>query len=217
MNPVRSLRCLCFAPSCASVFSPTVVEPLQQILQFELLIRVRTAGLPFRKVQSKAVGMGAIYGASLLTAILISTPLVQSLSDTCLWTSLRAASIRGALYANGGYWEPMGTGVIPSIGGNTYSLDYAKSFNTTNNTGSTPFTGPIVAGDMSYYDGTMFATDDAFYLFGYVQQAWPSQSLTSLTVVNFRGQRPLSLPTRPLDIKPIPQHQGRQSRTRLFL
>jgi hypothetical protein len=177
-----------------------------------------TAGLPFRKVQSKAVGMGAIYGASLFAAILISTPLVQSLSDTCLWTSLRAASIRGALYVNGGYWETMGASAITGIGGNTYSLDFSKPFNTINNTGfTTLFTGPIVAGDMSYYDGTMFATDDAFYLFGYVQQAWPSQLLTSLTVVNFREQRPLSLRTRPLDIKPIPQHQGRQSRTRLFL
>jgi hypothetical protein len=148
-----------------------------------------TAGLPFRKVQSKAVGMGAIYGASLFAAILISTPLVQSQSDsTCLWTSLRAASIRGALYANGGYWEASGTAAIASIGGNTYSLDYSKPFNTINNIGfTTLFTGPRVAGDMSYYDGTMFATDDAFYLFGYVQQAWPSQLLTSLTVVNFQG------------------------------
>jgi hypothetical protein len=162
--------------------------------------------------------MGAIHGASLFAAILISTPLVQSLSDTCLWTSLRAASIRGALYANGGYWESLGTDLTTGFGGNTYSLDYSKPFNTTNNTGfTTLFNGSIVAGDNTYYDGTMFATDDAFYLFGYVQQAWPSQLLTSLTVVNFRVHRPLSLPTRPLDVKPIPQHQGRQSRTRLFL
>lgn len=173
-----------------------------------------TAGLLFRKVQSKAAGMGAIYGASLFAAILISTSLAQSLSDTCLWTSLRAASIRDMLYANGGYWEFQGTGTGNGIGGNTYSLNYSKPFNTINNTDfKTLFTGPIVTGDQSYYDGTMFATDDAFYLFGYVQQAWPSQLLTSLTVVNFRGQRPLSLPTRPLDIKSIPQ----QSRTRLFL
>jgi hypothetical protein len=134
--------------------------------------------------------MGAIYGASLFAAILISTPLVQSqsLNDTCYWASLRAASIRGALYANGGYWVPSENGPISGIGGNTYSLNYSKSFNTANNTGfSTLFTGPMVAGDMTYFDGTMFATNDAFYLFGYVQQAWPSQLLTSLTVVNFRG------------------------------
>ena len=176
-----------------------------------------TAGLPFRKVQSKAVGMGAIYGASLFAAILISTPLVQSDSDTCYWTSLRAASIRGALYANGGFCLISGTGVGP-IGGDTYSLDYSKPFNTIDNTDfTTLFTGPTLAGDqMVYYDGTMFATDDAFYLFGYVQQAWPSQLLTSLTVVNL-GRTRLSLPTRPLDIKPIPQHQGRQSRARIFL
>jgi hypothetical protein len=125
----------------------------------------------FSKVQSKAVGMGAIYGASLFAAILISTPLVQSYSDTCFWTSLRAASIRGALYANGGYWSTMGAGDITGIGGKTYSLDYAKPFNTNNIGFTTLFTRPIVAGDMSYYDGTMFATDDAFYLFGYVQQS----------------------------------------------
>ena len=119
--------------------------------------------------------MGAIYGASLFAAILVSTPLVQSLSDTCYWTSLRAASIRGALYANGGVWTAMGTAPVTGIGGYTYSLDYAKPFNTINNTGfTTLFTGPRVAGNTIYYDGTMFATDDAFYLFGYVQQAWPS-------------------------------------------
>jgi hypothetical protein len=132
--------------------------------------------------------MGAIYGASLFAAILISTPLVQSQSDTCFWASLRAASIRGALYVNGGFWTAAGTGDITGINGNTYSLDYSKPFNAINNTGfTTLFIGPKVDGTMSYYDGTMFATDDAFYLFGYVQQAWPSQLLTSLTVVNFRG------------------------------
>jgi hypothetical protein len=132
--------------------------------------------------------MAVIYGASLFAAILISTSLAQSLSDTCLWTSLRAAPIRDALYANGGFWEIQGTGTSTGVGGNTYSLNYSKPFNTINNIGfTTLFTGPIVTGDMSYYDGTMFATDDAFYLFGYVQQAWPSQLLTSLTVVNFRG------------------------------
>lgn len=116
--------------------------------------------------------MGAIYGASLFAAILISTPLVQSQSDTCLWTSLRAASIRGALYVNGGFWEAAGTGGNGGIGGKTYSLNYSKPFNTTDNTGfTTLFTGPRMAGDVTYYDGTMFATDDAFYLFGYVQQA----------------------------------------------
>jgi hypothetical protein len=126
----------------------------------------------FSKVQSKAVGMGAIYGASLFAAILISTPLVQSQSGTCYWTSLRVASIRGALYANGGFWAASGNGISPGIGGNTYSLDYSKGFNATNNTGLiTLFTGLEVAGNMSYYDGTMFATDDAFYLFGYVLQA----------------------------------------------
>jgi hypothetical protein len=134
--------------------------------------------------------MGAIYGASLFAAILISTPLVQSqsLDDTCDWTSPRAASIRGALYVNGGFWATSGNGVSLGISGNTYSLDYSKRFDTTNNTNfTTLFTGPEVTGDMRYYDGTMFATDDAFYLFGYVQQAWPSQLLTSLIVVNFRG------------------------------
>lgn len=124
--------------------------------------------------------MGAIYGVSLFAAILVSTPLVQSYSDTCYWTSLRAASIRGALYANGGSWASTGNALNTAANGSTYSLDYSKRFNTTNNTGfTTLFTGPIVTGDMSYYDGTMFATDDAFYLFGYVQQAWPSQLLTS--------------------------------------
>jgi hypothetical protein len=138
--------------------------------------------------------MGAIYGASLFVAILISTPLVQSqsqsqsLDDTCYWRSLRAASIRGALYVNGGFWTTSGNGISLGIPGNTYSLNYSKRFDTTDNTGFTSlFTGPEVTGDMSYHDGTMFATDDAFYLFGYVQQAWPSQLLTSLTVVNFRG------------------------------
>jgi hypothetical protein len=144
-----------------------------------------TTNLPFRNVQSKAVGMGTIYGASLFAAILISTPLVQS--QTCSWTSLRAASIRGALYVNGGFWAPTGTAEnAPFV--NTSSLDFSKPFNTINNTGfTTLFTGPSLTGHTSYYDGTMFATDDAFYLFGYVQQAWPSQLLTGLTVVNFRG------------------------------
>jgi hypothetical protein len=113
--------------------------------------------------------MGTIYGASLFAAILISTPLVQSQADTCFWTSLRAASIRGALYANGGFWVASGTGTSPSIiNGSTYSLDYSKPFNTNNTDFTTLFTGPIVTGDVTYYDGTMFATDDAFYLFGYV-------------------------------------------------
>jgi hypothetical protein len=113
--------------------------------------------------------MGAIYGASLFAAILISTPLVQSQSDTCYWASLRAASIRGALYANGGFWAASGTGPSPGINnGSTYSLDYSKPFNTNNTDFTALFTGPMVTGQMSYCDGTMFATDDAFYLFGYV-------------------------------------------------
>jgi hypothetical protein len=119
------------------------------------------------KAQPKAVGMGAIYRASLFAAFLIGASLAQEYTDTCLWTSLRAASIQGTLYANGGVWETSGNGDVTHWGGPTYSLNYSKPFNAINNTNfSTLFSGPIVSGLEFYYGGTMFANDEAFWLYG---------------------------------------------------
>lgn len=111
--------------------------------------------------------MGAIYKASLFAVFLIATSLAEQYNDTCYWTSLRAASIQGMLYANGGFWASMGTGDDGSYGGPTISLNYSKPFNAINNTDlSALFDGPIVNGTQIYYGGTMFANDEAFWLYG---------------------------------------------------
>ena len=114
--------------------------------------------------------MGATYAAFLFAAILIHMSLAQALTDVCWWWSPRAASIQGALYANGGGWQSSDSSITAGIVGNTYALNYSNPFFTTKNTNfSTLFTGPTAAGlSTGYYDGTMFANDDAYYLYGYV-------------------------------------------------
>lgn len=138
--------------------------------------------------------MGAIYRTLLLAAFLSNTAFVHGQDNTCLWHSVRAASVQGTLYANGGFWNYEGTGESSSgISGNTYTLDLSKPFNTINNTGLVSlFTGPTIAGQMSYLDGIMFASSDAYYLFGYVQQPW----FSAMTHKSHSGERVLTTASR---------------------
>ena len=105
----------------------------------------------------------------LLMATFATRSLAQVLTDMCYWTSPRAASIKGGLYVNGGQWLDLISS--PGIQGFTYFLNYSESFNTTGNIGfSSLFTGPTAAGlTTSYVDGIMFADEDEYYLYGYVQ------------------------------------------------
>ena len=119
----------------------------------------------------------------LLMATFASRTLAQVLTDMCYWASPRAASIKGGLYANGGQWLDLISS--PGIQGFTYFLNYSESFNTTGNIGfSSLFTGPTAAGlTTTYVDGTMFANEDEYYLYGYVQYIRRKYLLTHSIVV----------------------------------
>lgn len=78
--------------------------------------------------------------------------------------------MRDALYVNGGFIETTieipGT---PTDTGAVYALNLSRSFNTSSNDFSALFT--MLPGSIAgtYVDGTMFANNDALYLYGYVR------------------------------------------------
>src|SRR4051794_10492682 len=107
--------------------------------------------------------MAILHDLYLLLAILIGKSIAQNiLFDVCTWTQLRAATVRDAVYVNGG--ELSTTVEIPgfrALDGAIYAFNFSQSFETTNNNFSAFFTRLPAQGPMAdYWDGTIFATDE---------------------------------------------------------
>jgi len=106
----------------------------------------------------------------LLLAILIGGSIAQdTLSGVCTWTQLRAAMVRDAVYVNGGDLTTVGeiNGFTP-LDGAIYAFNFSQSFETTNKNFSTVFTRlPGQVPMAHYWDGTIFATNEKIYLYGY--------------------------------------------------
>ena len=115
--------------------------------------------------------MDITQGVLLLMVALTSRSFAQVLNPMCSWSSPRAASIQGGLYANGGLWVGEGDASSSGIQGLTYFLNYSKPFNTTDNTDFSAFFAQAKTAGLTtnYVDGTMFADEDEYYLYGYVQ------------------------------------------------
>jgi hypothetical protein len=114
--------------------------------------------------------MAVLRTALLLLAISISKSTAQNpLTDVCIWAQLRAAIVRGALYVNGGYLTTNENGSDDgSLNGTIYAFNLSQSFNTSNTAFPTLFTPlPGQSPTADYVDGTMFATNDKVYLYGY--------------------------------------------------
>jgi hypothetical protein len=112
--------------------------------------------------------MAILRGVYLLLAMLIGKSIAQDNPlDVCVWTQLRAATVRDAVYVNGGDMRTTGSVVSPLDGGAIYFFNFSQSFETTNKNFSASFeqrSAPPMAG---YIDGTIFATDEKIYLYGY--------------------------------------------------
>jgi hypothetical protein len=108
--------------------------------------------------------MVILHRAYLLLAILIGKSTAQSpISDVCTWSQLRAATVRDALYVNGGDL----TGSSP-LNGSTFVFNFSQSFDTASKDFSAlfaPLSAQVPTAD--YFDGTMFATEDKIYVYGY--------------------------------------------------
>jgi hypothetical protein len=117
--------------------------------------------------------MAILHGIYLLLTILVgksiaqNTPSDDTLSDVCQWTQLRAATVRDAVYVNGGNMRTAFNGYNP-IDGSVYTFNFSQPFQTSNKSFSALFTAlsaPHLKED--YFDGTIFATDEKIYLYGY--------------------------------------------------
>lgn len=112
--------------------------------------------------------MAILHDVYLLLAILIGKSIAQDI-DVCTWMQLRAATVRDAVYVNGG--DLRTTNSIPgstSYDGAIYAFNLSQSFQTTNNNFSAFFTRLPAQGPVAdYWDGTIFATDEKIYLYGY--------------------------------------------------
>src|SRR5205823_6534337 len=99
-----------------------------------------------------------------LLAILAGRSSAQNyIDDVCTWFHLRAAAVRDALYVNGG--DLMGSA---SLNGSTFAFNFSQSFNTSNRDFSALFRPlPAQSPTVDYFDGTLFATDDKIYVYGY--------------------------------------------------
>ena len=114
--------------------------------------------------------MAILHDVYLLLAILIGKSIAQDTPfDVCTWAQLRAATVRDAVYVNGG--DLSMTINIPGFGGldgAIYAFNFSQSFETKNNNFSAFFTRLSAQGPMAdYWDGTIFATDEKIYLYGY--------------------------------------------------
>jgi hypothetical protein len=99
-----------------------------------------------------------------LLAILAGRSTAQNyVNNVCTWTQLRAAAVRDALYVNGG--DLTGSA---SLNGSTFVFNFSQSFHTEKLDFSALFR-PLSAQSPTadYFDGTMFATDDKIYVYGY--------------------------------------------------
>jgi hypothetical protein len=112
--------------------------------------------------------MAILHDVYLLLAILIGKSIAQdTIPDVCTWTQLRAATVRDAVYVNGGSLSTELNG-SPGIDGAIYAFNFSQSFETTNSNFSTFFTRlPDQRPMVDYWDGTIFATDEKIYLYGY--------------------------------------------------
>jgi hypothetical protein len=110
--------------------------------------------------------MIVLHTTYLLLAIYIGKSIAQNdINNVCTWTQLRAATVRDALYVNGG---DLASNAAAGLDGSTYVFNFSQSFDTNQIDFSALFTrlpARIPAAD--YFDGTMFATDDKIYVYGY--------------------------------------------------
>ena len=114
--------------------------------------------------------MAIFHGVYLLLTILIGNSIAQDTPfDVCIWTQLRAATVRDAVYVNGGdLHTTVDVAGVPGIGGAIYALNFSQSFETKNNSFASFFTRLSSQSPMAdYWDGTIFATDEKIYLYGY--------------------------------------------------
>jgi hypothetical protein len=114
--------------------------------------------------------MAILHDVYLLLAILIGKSIAQdTISNVCTWTQLRAAMVRDAVYVNGG--ELSMRDQIPGsrgLDGAIYAFNFSQPFDKKNDNFSALFTPLSAQGPMAdYWDGTIFATDDKIYLYGY--------------------------------------------------
>jgi hypothetical protein len=111
--------------------------------------------------------MAIPYTTYLLLAILIGRSTAQNyIHDVCWWSQLRAAAVRDALYVNGG--DLFVNGGNAGLNGSTFFFNFSRSFTTNQTDFSALFTPlPAQTPTADYYDGTMFATDDKIYVYGY--------------------------------------------------
>ena len=114
--------------------------------------------------------MAILHDVYLLLTILIAKSIAHNTDfDVCRWTQLRAATVRDAVYVNGGSllanFEPP---TLPTLDGAIYALNFSQPFKTKNSSFAAFFTPLSSQGPMAdYWDGTIFATDEKIYLYGY--------------------------------------------------
>jgi hypothetical protein len=114
--------------------------------------------------------MAIIHDVYLLLTILIGKSIAQDTPfDVCTWTQLRAAAVRDAVYVNGGSLSTtLERPGFPGLDGAIYALNFSQSFETKNKSFAAFFTPLSSQGPMAgYRDGTIFATDEKIYLYGY--------------------------------------------------
>ena len=114
--------------------------------------------------------MAIPHGVYLLLAILIGKSIAQDIPfDVCTWTQLRAATVRDAVYVNGGDLSAtLNIPGFPGLDSAIYAFNFSQSFDTNNNSFPAFFTRLPAQRPMAHYwDGTIFATDEKIYLYGY--------------------------------------------------
>ena len=103
-----------------------------------------------------------------LLAILAGRSTAQHyINDVCTWSNLRAAAVQDGLYVNGGALT-VHTGLNGGLNGSTFVFNFSQSFRTEKRDFSALFRPlPAQSPMLDYYDGTMFATEDKIYVYGY--------------------------------------------------
>ena len=115
--------------------------------------------------------MVTFHNVYLLLAILIGKSAAQDpLNDVCTWAHPKAATVRGALYVNGGDLTINNNLSSTGLNGSIFALQFSQSFDTESKSFSALFTPLSAQGPTAdYWGGAMFATEDKIYLYGY---AW---------------------------------------------
>jgi hypothetical protein len=113
--------------------------------------------------------MAILHGVYLLLAILIGKSIAQNSSaDLCSWTQLRAATVRDAVYVNGGSQITIDqVSGFNTLGGAVYTLNFSQPFGTNNKSSALFEQLQARHPKADYWDGTIFATDEKIYLYGY--------------------------------------------------